>query len=288
MRGIWPVSIGVLLLAALGWQARGVLQAEPPPAPAGAVATKERIRAEGRLVTYPGGEVTVSPEVEGRIVRLTVEEGARVRAGQLLAELGAEVETAALAEARAGVAEADAALRLAESEAERQGRLRAAEVVSVESLDRVLRERDAARARRELAAATVERVRAQLEKRRIVAPIGGVVISRVAELGETIPAGAPMFVIADLGHTRIEAEVDEFDSARLRVGAMVVITGEGYPGSWRGRVEEIPDAVTARRLKPQDPGRPTDTRVLIVKVALDEAVPLRLGQRVEVEIGGGS
>ena len=39
-----------------------------------------------------------------------------------------------------------------------------------------------------------------------------------------------------------------------------------------------------RRLKPQDPGRPSDTRVLLVKVALDEKTPLKLGQRVEVEI----
>jgi HlyD family secretion protein len=51
-------------------------------------------------------------------------------------------------------------------------------------------------------------------------------------------------------------------------------------------VEEIPQAVSACRLRPQDPGRPTDTRVLLVKVALDGTTPLKLGQGVEVEIGG--
>jgi hypothetical protein len=40
-----------------------------------------------------------------------------------------------------------------------------------------------------------------------------------------------------------------------------------------------------RSLKPLDPSRPVDTRVLIVKVALNEPVPLKLGQRVEVELG---
>jgi hypothetical protein len=49
-------------------------------------------------------------------------------------------------------------------------------------------------------------------------------------------------------------------------------------------VEEIPDAVTLRRLKPQDPSRPTDTRILAVKVAFAEPTPLRLGTTVELSI----
>jgi HlyD family secretion protein len=39
-----------------------------------------------------------------------------------------------------------------------------------------------------------------------------------------------------------------------------------------------------RALRTLDPSRPVDTRVLVVKVALTEPVPLKLGQRVEVEI----
>jgi hypothetical protein len=49
-------------------------------------------------------------------------------------------------------------------------------------------------------------------------------------------------------------------------------------------VEEIPDAVTPRRLEPQDPSRPIDARVLLVKVALPRGTPLKRGQGVEVEI----
>jgi len=63
------------------------------------------------------------------------------------------------------------------------------------------------------------------------------------------------------------------------------VTAEGYDGkSWTGVVEEIPDAVSGRKLKPQDPGKPEDTRVLLVKIALKEATPLKLGQRVEVAV----
>jgi hypothetical protein len=42
--------------------------------------------------------------------------------------------------------------------------------------------------------------------------------------------------------------------------------------------------VTPRRLKPQDPARPTDTRVLAVKVAFTEPTPLKLGATVELRI----
>jgi hypothetical protein len=53
---------------------------------------------------------------------------------------------------------------------------------------------------------------------------------------------------------------------------------------WRGRVEEIADAVAPRQTRPEDPGRPADTRILLVRIAFLEKTPLKLGQRVEVEI----
>jgi len=112
------------------------------------------------------------------------------------------------------------------------------------------------------------------------------VIARSVHPGEHIAIGDPLVTIADLSKTRIEAEVDEFDSARVALGDEVKVMAEGFDGkSWRGTVEEIPDAVVSRRIKPQDPSKPIDTRVLLVKVALAEATPLKLGQRVEVEVG---
>ena len=44
------------------------------------------------------------------------------------------------------------------------------------------------------------------------------------------------------------------------------------------------DSVTLRRLKPQDPSRPTDTRIVTVKVAFAEKTPLKLGTTVELRI----
>ena len=117
------------------------------------------------------------------------------------------------------------------------------------------------------------------------ATLSGTVTARHVDAGETVETGDAVVTVADLQRLRVDAEADEADAGALAVGAPVAITADGYPGkTWNGRVEEVADSVTLRRLKPQDPSRPTDTRLLAVKVAFDEPSPLRLGTTVELKI----
>jgi RND family efflux transporter MFP subunit len=283
------VKRGWLPLAGVGAVLLLVMQMRPEGQARRAVAPVEPlrsavIRAEGRVVTYPGAQVTLSSEVAGAVVELRVEEKSKVRKGEVIALVDSSEQRAALAAARAGIREADAHLQRLETEFTRYQRLREAGVVTVQAFEQIQRDREAALARKAAAVAEAQRLRRAVEKSRIVAPISGVVISRMVQPGETIAGGTPLVVIADLSRTRVEAEVDEFDVGRVRLGAPVTIRAEGFTGeSWQGTVEDIPDAVVDRRLKPQDPGRPVDTRVLLVKVALDGPTPLKLGQRVELE-----
>lgn len=286
-KSVLPVS-GLLLTLAVVWQVRGQgttpAAAEPSAAP-NAEAVSDRVIAEGRMVTYPGAEVEVAADLSGTLVRFLVKEQDEVRKGQLLAELKADDLRAELAEARARIAEAEADIRFADVDADRADRLLAERVGTPEAVDRARRNREAAYARRATALAAADRLEAVLAKTRIVAPISGVVVTRFADAGERLEAGTPLVTIANLKKTRVEAEVDEFDAGRVELGAPVTVTAEGFAGrSWKGEVEEIPDAVLPRRLKPQDPGRPSDTRVLLVKIALAEPTPLKLGQRVEIAI----
>jgi RND family efflux transporter MFP subunit len=286
-RALWPL-LGLGLLAVVALQARasvGPSRKASPAAPGAPPAAASQVAAEGRVVAYPGAEVVVGTDLAGTIVLLKVQEKEKVRRGQLLAELRSDDYRASLAEARARVTEADADIRLAESEVERARTLWEKAVGSRQALDKAERDVEAARARRATAAATADRLEAVLAKTRILSPIDGVVIARHAEPGETLEAGKKILTVADLSKTRVEAELDEFDAGRVRLGDAVRITAEGYDAAaWSGKVEEIPDAVVGRRLKPQDPGKPEDTRVLLVKVALLEPTPLKLGQRVEIRI----
>jgi HlyD family secretion protein len=251
-----------------------------------AAAAERGIAAEGRVVTYPGAEVRVAAERLGRVLAVRVQEGQEVRKGDLLVEIESEELQAALAEARARVSEAEAEAHLAEVNRVRRGRLVSEGIAAAHDLDQAVRDLEIARARVETARATVARQEAQMEKCRLLAPISGRVTAREVDPGETVETGETVVTLANLGKLRIDGEVDEADAGSLTVGAPVTIAAEGYPGrSWSGKVEEISDAVTLRRLKPQDPGRPTDTRILAVKVALAESTPLKLGTTVELQIG---
>src|ERR1051325_2538023 len=284
-RLLFPL-LALVLLAITVTQVKASRQTKPvAPAPATTAAAPASIMAEGRVVTYPGAQVTVGSDVAGTIESIRVQEKDVVRRGDVLAVVRADDTRAALAEARSRVGEADADIRLFQLESERSQRLFREDVGSKQAWEKAERDIDAARARRASAVAEVRRLEAVVAKTVIKAPIDGVVITRDIHPGEAIESGAPVVTIADLKQTRTEAEVDEFDAARVRLGADVAINAEGFDGAkWRGTIEEIPDGVTSRRLKPQDAAKPIDTRVLLVKVALAEATPLKLGQRVEVQI----
>lgn len=284
-RLLYPI-LGLLIVVATVVQVSATRTPNVVKPQATAKAETPRVVAEGRVVTYPGAEVTIGSDVAGTIDRLNVEEKQQVRAGEVIAIIKADDTRAALSVARARVGEAQADTRLFEAEVARAQHLFHEDVGSKQAWDKAERDLDSARARAASASAEVRRLEALVEKTVITAPIDGIVITRHVHAGETIEAGDEIVTVADLRKTRVEAEIDEFDTARIRLGAHVDVTAEGFGRTWRGTIEEIPDAVVNRRLNPQDPAKPIDTRVLLVKVAFAEPTPLKLGQRVEVRMDG--
>ena len=277
-------ALSVLALASAGTAYALLGRETKPPAPV-QVQAPAVLRAEGRTVSYPGEDIQVSTDLGGTLVRVEVLEGQKVRRGQLLALVDPRRDEAALREARARLRELQADLAFQESELRRQGILHAQGISSRQALEQTRTQAELARARQEAAAATAERLSVTVSKLRIVAPFEGTVLTRLAQPGETVAAGAPLLRLARTDRLRVEAEVDEFDLSRLRIDMPVTVHAEGTAKSWRGRVEELPDYVVGRRLKPQDPARPSDTRVLMAKVALESPQGLKLGQRVELELG---
>ena len=290
-RVVLPAS-AVLLVIVLAWQTvqtmavRAGGAATDRDGPSGAAAASAgRVTAEGRVAAYPGAEVTVGTEVLGTIVNMPAREKAAVHRGDLLVQLRDDEVKASLREARSRLTEAEVGVRL---EKARSGLDQILPALGRRPQSSPEARRDAmtaAEARRDAARAAVDRLEAEAARYRILAPIDGVVIARHADPGETVAPAAPLLTIADLSRLLVEAEVDEFDIPRIAPDAPATVSAEGYPGrGWRGRVEEIADAVVPRQTRPEDPGRPADTRVLLVRIAFLEKTPLKLGQRVEVEI----
>lgn len=278
-------GIGLALLAGTALQARPHKGAEASSAVAPVERPVAGVAAEGRVVAYPGSEVTVGADAIGRLLRVNVEEGDIVRKGQVLAEIDASDLVASRDEAKARLEEATAERHLAQLNAERKAKLFAEGVLPAFDRDTASRDVEITQARIETASAAIRRLDATIAKTRMIAPISGTVTSRVVNAGQMVDRGDPAFVIADLDRLRIEGEAHEADAARVRAGATVEIRADGYPGqTFRGRVEEIPGSVTLRRIKPQDPARPTDVRVLALKVAFEGKSPLKLGTTVDLVV----
>jgi HlyD family secretion protein len=282
----------LLVLGALGagvfayeWRsvkhAEMISSAEAKPAQA----KRSGVLAEGRVATYPGAEITLGAELGGRIARLSVKERDSVKKGDVIAELDVREQRAALNEAWARVREADNDVGYLRGEETRSEQLFGQNVLAQAAFDKSTHETRSARARKVSLQASAARLESVLDKSKVLAPIDGRVSARFADPGEMVAPGAPLVTIVDLSQLRIEAEVGEFDAPQVVLGAPVTISAEGHDGkTFRGTVEEIPDLVVPRRMKALDPSRPVDTRVLVVKIKLQEPVPLKLGQRVEIEI----
>lgn len=279
--GVFGLSLAVAA-GATAWKTQSTV-ALVSAASASEGAKPSTLRADGRVVTRPGKQVQLSAELHARVIDVRVIEGQSVKKGDVLAQLDDREIRGALQEAAGTSAEAYARLRARRSDLKRTKLLVASGAIAPTESDHVREERSAAEGRLVASGGAASRARALLAKTRIVAPIDGVVVARTIEPAETVAPGAPLFVVADLSERCVEAEVDEYDVGKVALGTDTEVSADGFPGArWAGTVESIADALGPRRLRPQDPSRPTDSAVLPVRVSLPRDTPLKLGQRISV------
>jgi HlyD family secretion protein len=240
---------------ALGQQASAALPAvslAPPPA------GENRIAALGRLQPKDGIRVIAGPAQAVAVVgELLVDEGDRVRAGQVIARLDdAELREAAVQRAEARVANASAELA-------RNQRLREGSVISISLHEKLKLEHDVALADLRLA-------RAELARVQVRAPIDGQVIDVHARAGERVGAEG----IVELGETQAMyavAEVYETEVGGVKLGAQAEVTSPALPRALHGRVDRIAMRVRKQDVLGTDPAARTDARVVEVEVRLDAA-----------------
>ena len=133
--------------------------------------------------------VEVRPRVSGQIVAIHFTDGAIVRKGQLLFTVDPRPFTAALAEARAGVATAQSELALAELNLGRAHRLLEANAVSQANVDQLTAQVRNARAALAAAQARVQQRALDVEFTQIRAPISGRISDRRIDVGNLVSSG---------------------------------------------------------------------------------------------------
>lgn len=143
----------------------------------------------------------------------------------------------------------------------------------------------------ERAGAAVEYHKSLLEKTFITAPISGKIIRKYLHRGELISKEMNTYLvaIADIKNIWINAEVDETDIARFTLGDPVKIKSDAYPERvFDGEIAEIADYIGVRKVKPNNPAKNTDMKVIQVKIKLKENNSFRPGMTVDVKIMPGA
>ena len=234
------------------------------------------ISATGSLAARRDMPVGV-PGEGGQIVRVLVEPGQWVGAGQTLAVIDRQVQAQEASQLAASVQVAQADLRLAQNELDRAQALVSRGFVSQADVDRKRATRDAAAARVRVAQAQLAGTRARIGRLDVRAPTAGLVLSRSVEAGQVVGAGSgALFRIAAGGEMEVQARLPQTDLARLSVGVPASVTPVGSEQSYQGTVWQLSPIV--------DP----QTRQGVARVLVPYNRDLRPGGFASVDIRAGS
>lgn len=228
--------------AALGWflkpappapDAAPVIASTTAPAPSAVPAGS--LTASGYVVARR--QATVAAEVTGLLTEVRVEEGQKVKAGEVLAVLESTLARADTDAAIARAASAGADLAEAERILRRTRELAKQGFASDAALTDAQARYSAALATRNALKSDADRARAQLDRYEIRAPFDGVVVNKAAQPGEIIsPVSAGggftrtgVCTIVDMASLEIEVDVSEAYIARVFEGQKVEAVLDAYP-----------------------------------------------------------
>ncbi len=216
------------------------------------------VLASGAL-TYES-QVTLAPEVTGRVTEILVEEGDQVKRDQLLMRLDPRAPQAAIEQSEALVRQARLSIERRQvdfdtlvARARRFEALREQGMVDANSLEELVSARNLAevdlRTSREQLTQAIAQLRAaqeQLAKTEIRSPLDGKVTAIYVKVGQTaVPsfsgiAGSTLVDVADTASIDAEINVDETDIARVRVGAEARVVPAAFPDKvLTGVVEQV-------------------------------------------------
>lgn len=202
----------------------------------GRVSVEAAISANGTIAARREMPVGVAGE-GGQVVRVLVEPGQWVGAGQTLAVIDRSVQAQQAASLAASIRVAQADANLAQAELERAQALVGRGFISKADMDRKRATRDAANARVRVAQAQYGEATARNSRLNIVAPAAGLVLTRQVEPGQIVGAGSGiLFRMARGGEMEMLAQMAEADLARVQIGTRATVTPVGTDVQIAGQV----------------------------------------------------
>ncbi|KTE25150.1 MULTISPECIES: efflux RND transporter periplasmic adaptor subunit [unclassified Sphingopyxis] len=242
----------------------------------GRVSVQAAIAANGTIAARREMPVGIAGE-GGQVVRVLVEPGQWVGAGQTLAVIDRAVQSQQAASLAASIKVAQADADLAQAELERAQALVGRGFISKADMDRKRATRDAANARVRVSQAQYQEALARNGRLNIVAPAAGLVLTRQVEPGQVVGAGSGvLFRMARGGEMEMLAQLAEADLQRVKVGTRATITPVGTDLQIAGQVWQVSPIVNM------------DTRQGTVRIAVPYSAALRPGGFADARLVSGT
>ena len=283
------IAAVLLILVAFALFGRGASKKQDDQAAAGAgqvptvsvvvpgrTSVGRTITASGPLAAKRDQPVGVAG-AGGRVVRVTVDAGSWVRAGQVLAVVDRSVQAQQAAQLAAQVEAARANAALAQSNYERAVALQGRGFVSKAEIDSKKATRDAAYAQVRVAQAQLGATRAQIGQLNVIAPTSGLILSRNVEVGQIVsPGSGALFHLAEGGQMEMRAQLSQQDLTLIHAGMPADVRPVGATASVTGSVWLV-----APMIDPQ-------SRLGDVRIAIPYSTSIRPGGFAEARITAGS
>ena len=213
----------------------------------------------------------------GRVVKVLVDAGSWVRAGQALAIVDRSVQAQQASQLAAQVTAARANAALAQSNYERAIALQGRGFVSKAEIDSKKATRDAANAEVRVAQAQLAATHAEIGRLNVVAPTSGLILARNVEVGQIVsPGSGALFRLAENGQMEMRAQLAQQDLAFVHVGMPAQVTPVGADRSFTGTVWQVAPVI--------DP----QSRLGDVRIAVPYDPSMRPGGFAEARITAGA
>ena len=185
----------------------------------------------GRLEAYY--RAPIFARVNGYVKSWKADIGARVKAGDVIAEIDAPDLDQQLLQARADLTNQQASAKLSEVTLARRKTLIASNFVSMQEIDERTADLSNKNASVNSSQANVERLEALAGYKKITVPFDGIVTARNTDVGALINAGGgsgpPMFIISDIKKLRVYVNVPQNYVPSVKIGAKARIAVPEYP-----------------------------------------------------------
>lgn len=223
----------------------------------------ETVSATGKI--QPEVEVKISSEVSGEVIALNVKEGQQVKKGDLLVKINPDIyesgvnrTVASLSTTKAGLNQADAQVKEAKSNYDRNKKLFDKGVISKAEWDRIVSAYEVATAAKQSAyyqmksaSANVTEANDNLKRTSIFAPADGTISKLDVELGERVlgtqgMASTELMRIANLNNMEVEVDVNENDIVKVNIGDSAKVEVDAYlKRKFEGIVTSISNSATS-------------------------------------------